>query len=66
MKLIAKLLPFLSIVLLFGCSDREDKSTEPQKTVIDHQIKALEKAKGVEQQLFDSAAKQKDEIDAYE
>lgn len=50
------------LIVLFSCSDNST-STENKKTVIDHQIKALEKAKGVEAQIFDSAQQQREIID---
>ncbi len=66
MNMMIRFFSILSMTLLFGCTESENTSTETKKTVIDHQIKALEKAKGVEQQLFDSASKQKEQIDSYE
>ncbi len=39
---------------------------ESEKTVLDPQLRALEKAKGVEQQLLDAASQQREVIDAYE
>ena len=61
---------YLLFVLMLGvsaCSDNDNASSqskEPIKTVIDPQLKALEKAKGVEQQLLDAAEQQRKLIDA--
>ncbi len=51
---------------LTACSENEDSPSESKqvtKTVIDPQLKALEKAKGVEQQLLDAAEQQRKQID---
>lgn len=51
---------------LTACSGNEDSASESKqvtKTVIDPQLKALEKAKGVEQQLLDAAEQQRKQID---
>ena len=63
-----KLLLSSVIFCLISCSDNENASveTEPKKTVIDHQIQALEKAKGVEQQIMDAAEQQQKLIEAQE
>jgi hypothetical protein len=56
-------------LLLTACSDNDDSSPEskqPVKTVIDPQLKALEKAKGVEKQLLDAAEQQRKLIEAHE
>ncbi len=50
--------------MLIGCSDNNSSSSN--KSVIDPQIQALEKAKAVEQRLLDSANKQREKIDSYE
>jgi outer membrane PBP1 activator LpoA protein len=44
------LIPVVASLLLMACSDKNDK----QETLIDPQIKALEKAQGVEQVLQQS------------
>jgi hypothetical protein len=56
-------------LFLTACSDNDHSSSEskqPVKTIIDPQLKALEKAKGVEQQLLDAAEQQRKLIDAQE
>ena len=50
-----------------ACSDNNDSAAESKqavKTVIDPQLKALEKAKGVEQQVLEAAEQQKKLIEA--
>ncbi|MCK9538000.1 hypothetical protein [Dokdonella sp.] len=42
----------------------EQAAATPRKTVFDEQLKALEKAKGVEKQLQDEKAKRDQELDA--
>ncbi len=47
---------------LTACSDNENSSSEPKqsvKTIIDSQLNALEKAKGVEQKLLDATEQQR-------
>ena len=66
MNTMIKFICVSSIILLLGCSESNNTDSETKKTIIDHQIRALEKAKGVEQQLFDSAAKQQEQINEYE
>lgn len=60
------LLFFFGVIALAACSDNtasnQDKSA---KTVIDHQIKALEKAKRVEAQVLEAAQQQRVEIDSH-
>ena len=52
------------LMLLVSCSENESGESTSNKTVIDNQLRALEKAKNVEQQILESAAKQKERIDA--
>ena len=58
------LLTIFLIVLLSACSDNSSTSdNKSNKTVIDSQIRALEKAKGVEEQVLDAAQQQRAVID---
>lgn len=55
------------VLCLPACSNNDDTSSsakESKKTFIDPQLKALDKAKGVEQQLLDAAQQQRKLIDA--
>lgn len=55
------------VLCLPACSDNDESSSsakESKKTIIDPQLQALEKAKGVEQQLLDAAEQQRKLIDA--
>lgn len=59
------LLCVIFVSSLLACSD--DTSTNEdanKKTVIDHQIKALEKAENIEAQILDAAQQQRAVIDA--
>lgn len=60
----------IAVVLsLSACSDGSDNSSsvkQSNKTVIDSQLHALEKAKGVEKKLIDAADQRKMLIDAQE
>ena len=50
-----------------ACSDSEDNTSsvkQSNKTFIDPQLQALEKAKGVEKQLLDAADQQRKLIDS--
>ncbi|MFK8028125.1 MAG: hypothetical protein AB8C40_08730 [Gammaproteobacteria bacterium] len=60
---------FVLILCVSACSESDNASMhakESEKTVLDPQLRALEKAKGVEQQLLDAASQQREVIDAYE
>ena len=58
------------VLCLPACSDNDNASSsnakESKKTIIDPQLQALEKAKGVEQQLLDAAEQQRKLINAQE
>lgn len=51
-------------VVLVGCteSDNTNSTQQVQPNVFDAQMQVLEKAKGVEQQIEDAAAKQRQSI----
>lgn len=66
MNIVIRCFVFCSIILLVNCSDNEAQNSASKKTVIDNQLQAMEKAKGVEQQILDSAAKQREQIDSYQ
>lgn len=54
---------------MYACSDSDQNTSsekKPIKTIIDPQLQALEKAKGVEQKLLDAAEQQRKLIDAQE
>ncbi len=61
------------ILLLLGCtlsacdsqpsSNKTDLTTSPPKTIIDDQLKALDKAKDVERQIQEAAEKQRKALD---
>ena len=58
------LLCLIFAMTLLACSDNSSThDDQSQKTVIDHQIKALEKAKSVEQQILNAADQQRAFID---
>ena len=46
-------------ILLSACSSSTEDKTQPQKDVVDSVQQPLDKAKGVEQQIFDSAEAQR-------
>jgi|GEM_PF-1607057 len=48
---------------LAACSDSSSTNDDAKKTVIDHQIKALEKAENVEAQILEAAQQQRAIID---
>jgi hypothetical protein len=52
-------LMLLPLAALAACSDQEP----PEKTVWDEQLQTMDKARDVEQQLLDSADKQKQQIE---
>lgn len=45
------------VVTLIACSSSNDESEKPKGAVPEHQMKALEKAKGVEQTLLEAEQK---------
>lgn len=52
--------------LFLGCSDSDDDHTNGENTqgsVYDAQVQSIDKAKAVEKQLFDTAAKQRKVIE---
>ncbi len=66
MKLLLTLI--LLAIALAACDNKTPGNNlaatpEPPKTMIDNQLKALDKAKGVEQQIQDAADKQRQAID---
>ena len=57
------------ILLLAGCMDDPSppppqQAAEPQPTIFDDQLKAIDRAKAVEQEVIDAAEKQNAEIEA--
>ena len=57
---------FISCFLISGCSSEEDKTTSEQSNkehFLKDQVRALEKAKGVEQMLQSGADKRQQEIE---
>lgn len=59
------LLCVIFVSSLPACSDNTSTNEDTnEKTVIDHQIKSLEKAKNVEAQILDAAQLQRAVIDA--
>ena len=58
--MIKRYLIFLLFLILSGCSDSDN--SKQQETVFDTQTDAMEKAKEVEKQMEDAAAKQFDAI----
>jgi hypothetical protein len=64
------LLALMLVALLGGCSKQDDESTTapqqqgslPDDNVFSDQVKALEKAKGVQQTLDAAAAKQREVV----
>ena len=60
---------FISLVLLLlvtGCGKQEAQppSSKPQKTLIDDQLKVLDKAKGVEDTVLEGAERKRKAIEA--
>ncbi len=53
-------------LLLSACGNEQQAPSEPQGTVIDAQIEALNKAKAVEQQMQDAAEAQRKAIEQAE
>ena len=55
-------------LLLAGCMDTPppppQQAAEPQPTILDDQLKAIDRAKAVEQDVLDAAEKQNAEIEA--
>jgi hypothetical protein len=55
----------LSVLLLAGCmDDPQPPPTERQPTVLDDQLKAIDRAKAVEHDVLDEKARQDAEIEA--
>ncbi len=57
---------FISIFMIAGCSSEEDKTTSEQSNkehFLKDQVRALEKAKGVEQMLQSGADKRQQQIE---
>ncbi|MCX4187256.1 hypothetical protein [Methylophaga sp. OBS4] len=54
------LLMIMLLLVTAACSDQEP----PEKTVWDEQLKTMDKAREVEQQILDSAERQRREIEA--
>lgn len=53
------------VLCVVACSDNEKSSAQSEESIIEPQMKALEKAKGVEQQLLDAAEQQRKHIEAH-
>lgn len=66
MNIFIRCFVIFSIIFLISCSDNGTQNSESEKTVIDSQLRALDKAKGVEQHILDSAVKQREQIDSYQ
>ena len=58
MRLIVLALLFLSVLTACGSDAPPPPPAAPAPTVLDDQLKAIDKAKAVEQQLMDEKAKQ--------
>ncbi len=66
MNIVISCFIIFSVIFLTSCSDNGTQNSESKKTVIDSQLRALDKAKGVEQDILDSVAKQREQIDSYQ
>lgn len=62
-----------AVLLVSACRDRDDPPPDPQAvaakpapTVLDDQLKALDKARAVEQDVLDNARKTDEALDAAE
>ena len=62
MKLVLCLSIFIAMFLVIAC-DSEESANRPATVVPDHQLKALEKAKGVEEILNEGNEKRKQEME---
>jgi hypothetical protein len=62
MKVKTWIVPLMLCLVLIGC-DSNDQNTESKSVIAEGQLKALEKARGVEQVLKDSAEKRKKSIE---
>jgi outer membrane murein-binding lipoprotein Lpp len=63
---ISRILLVLTVIIVSGCSDSEDKGANQQSTddhVLKTQTDALEKAKQTEQLIMDASEQQKQKID---
>ena len=62
MKVKTWIVPLMLCLVLIGCDSNEqntEQNTEQKSVIAEGQLKALEKARGVEQVLKDSAEKRK-------
>ncbi len=65
-KYLLILILFLTLFLLCGCSNKEDKTAEEhsgKEHILKDQVRVLEKAKGVAKVLNDGSDKRNQEID---